>query len=450
MRAISLLILLFGTCASAATPNVVLIFCDDLGYADIGPYGAKVSTPNLDRMAREGMRFTDLCVGQPVCSASRAALLTGCYPNRIGITGALPPNAKTGINSAELTMAEMFKSRGYATAIFGKWHLGDAPQFNPTRHGFDEYFGLPYSNDMWDKNPAHKGWPKLPLYENDKVIELDPDQRNLTTRYTEHAVRFIERNKDRPFFLYVPHTMPHVPLAVSDKFAGKSGHGLYGDVVQELDWSVGQILDTLSRLRLDENTLVIFTSDNGPWLLYGDHAGSAKPLREGKMTAFEGGMRVPCLMRWPAQIPQGAVCRELASSIDLLPTFANLIGAELPANRVIDGKNIVTLLRDPNAKGREVLFDYWNNDLRAVRSGTWKLHFPHTYPSPDPPGSGGSPGKTTKRQIDLALFDLANDPSETTNVAAQHPDVVERLSKLAEQSRNDLAKNTRPPGRREE
>ncbi len=319
-------------------PNVVLIFCDDMAYADVGCYGARgYKTPNIDQLARQGVRFTDFYVAQAVCSASRAALLTGCYPNRIGIQGALGPQSKTGIHSNEVTIAELLKQRGYATAIYGKWHLGHQPQFLPPRHGFDDYFGLPYSNDMWPHHPTSKtNYPPLPLIEGEQTVQLMPDQTQLTTWYTERAVGFIERNKDHPFFLYVPHAMPHVPLFVSEKFRGKSKRGLFGDVIQEIDWSVGQILAALKQQRLDENTLVIFTSDNGPWLSYGDHAGSAGRLREGKGTTFEGGVRVPFIARWPGKIPAASVCREPAMTIDLLPTLAKAAGAELPPHP-IDG-----------------------------------------------------------------------------------------------------------------
>src|SRR5262245_36206384 len=313
-------------------PNFVIIFADDMGYADVSPYGGKTPTPNLARMAREGVRFTDFYVAQPVCSASRAALLTGCYPNRIGILGALNPYSKEGIHSDEQTLAEVLKTRGYATAIYGKWHLGYQPQFLPTRHGFDDYFGLPYSNDMWPNHPAPtRPYPPLPLIEGERTTETNPDQTQLTTWYTQRAVRFIEKNRNQPFFLYVPHNMPHVPLFVSIKHKGQSNAGLYGDVIQELDWSVGEILNTLKKNGLDERTLVIFASDNGPWLLYGDHAGSAGPFREGKATTFEGGVRVPCIMRWPTQIPHNQIVRELAATIDL-PTLATLAGARLPAD----------------------------------------------------------------------------------------------------------------------
>ncbi len=440
-------------------PNFVIIFTDDQGYQDVGCFGSPdIKTPNLDRMARQGMRFTDFYVGQPVCTASRAALLTGCYPNRVGLLGALGPKSKVGISDKELTLAQVLKTRGYATAIFGKWHLGDSPQFLPTRHGFDEYFGLPYSNDMWPNHPVNpKSYPPLPLIRNEQVAGLMPDQTQLTTWYTEHALRFIERNKERPFFLYVAHNMPHVPLHVSDKFKGKSKRGLYGDVIMEIDWSVGQILASLKKHSLDEKTLVVFTSDNGPWLLYGNHAGSARPLREGKTTTFDGGLREPCIMRWPGWIPAGALCRELAATMDLLPTLARLAGAELPRDRVIDGRDIWPLMSgQPGAKSpHEAYFYYWGKHLQAVRSGKWKLHLAHNYDQPAPPGRDGKPGKYSKREINLALFDLETDIGETNNVADRHPDIVVRLQALAEKCRDDLGdsatgqegKNVRPPGR---
>jgi arylsulfatase A-like enzyme len=443
------LLVLLGSSLSVAVaadgptrpPNVVLIFCDDLGYADIGPYGGKAPTPNLDRMARQGLRFTDFYVAQAVCSASRAALLTGCYPNRIGIQGALGPNSKVGIHRDETTLGELLKSRGYATAIYGKWHLGHLPEFLPTRHGFDDYFGLPYSNDMWPHHPTGgKNYPPLPLMDGEKIVELMPDQTKLTTTYTERAVAFIDRNKEQPFFVYLAHSMPHVPLFVSEKHRGKSGRGLHGDVIMEIDWSVGRILDALARLKLDEQTLVIFTSDNGPWLLYGDHAGSAGPLREGKATAFEGGVRVPCLARWPGKIPAGAVSSEPAITMDLFATIGAIAGAELPKDRTTDGRDIRPLLfGEPGARSpHEALYFYWGRDLHAVRAGKWKLHFPHAYPQPAPPGGDARPGRYRQLKIGLELFDLEVDPGETTNVAAEHPDIASRIEAFAEQARKDL------------
>jgi arylsulfatase A-like enzyme len=431
-------------------PNVVVIFIDDMGYADIGPFGATAfRTPHLDRMAAEGMKFTDFQVSSAVCSASRAALLTGCYHRRIGIAGALGPNATHGIHADELTLAELCRSKGYATACFGKWHLGHHPKFLPTRHGFDEYLGLPYSNDMWPLHPEYvhlspdaearkRGYPSLPLIENESVIDAEvtgEDQAQLTTLYTDRAVSFIERNKDQPFFLYLPHSMVHVPLFVSDKFAGRSGQGLFADVVMEVDWSVGQILAAIQQHGLDEQTLVIFTSDNGPWLSYGNHAGSAGPLREGKGTMFEGGSRVPTIMRWPTQIPAGTSCDELASTIDILPTVASLIGADLPTHP-IDGKNIVPLMRgEPGAVSpHEVYCSYYGGgQLQAVRDRRWKLYFPHQFRTLGGRFGGreGVPTSYQQRAMSLALFDLKHDVSETRNVAAEHPEIVEHLQQAA-------------------
>jgi arylsulfatase A len=421
-------------------PNVVIVFADDLGYGDLGCYGAKgYTTPNLDRMAKEGVRFTDFYAAQAVCSASRTALLTGCYPNRVGILGALGPASKVGIHKDEKTIADVLKTKGYATAAFGKWHLGHHPQFLPTRHGFDEYYGLPYSNDMWPKHPTAK-FPDLPLIDGEKTIALNPDQTQLTTAYTERAVKFIGTNKDRPFFLYIAHNMPHVPLFVSDKFKGKSEGGLFGDVLMEIDWSVGQILDALKTNGLDEKTLVIFTSDNGPWLSYLDHAGSAGPLREGKGTSWDGGVRVPCVMRWPNRIPPGTVCREPAMTIDVLPTLAKLAGAELPKHP-IDGLDVWALASgQAGAKSpHEALYFYWGQQLEAVRSGKWKLHFPHPYRTlAGKPGGGGQPTAYVQAKTELALYDLEADIGEKTDVAARNPDVVERLKKLADRAREEL------------
>lgn len=463
IRLIATLALVFPPLAVSATeerpPNVVVIFTDDQGYADVGVFGAEgFETPHLDRMAAEGRTFTNFYAAQAVCSASRAALLTGCYPNRIGIIGALGPGAKTGLNSNEVTIAEMLKPLGYATAIFGKWHLGDDPKFLPTRHGFDEYFGLPYSNDMWPNHPtAGDRYPPLPLIEGEEIIELNPDQRNLTTWYTERAVSFIERNQDQPFFLYVPHSMPHVPLFVSDKFDGKSDQGLYGDVIMEIDWSVGQILDTLRRLDLSENTLVVFTSDNGPWLSYGNHAGSAGPLREGKGTTFDGGQREPTIAWWPGRIPAGTSTDEPAMTIDLLPTITAQTGASLP-DHPIDGLDISPLLLgEPDAQSpHDALFFYWGRELQAVRSGPWKLHLPHDYRSLEGQGgSDGQPAPYIMRSIGLALFNLDDDLGESTDVKADHPEVVERLQALVDRARADLGDSStrqqgsgvRPPGR---
>ena len=427
-------------------PNIVLIYVDDMGYADLGCFGAKkIKTPNLDRMAKQGTRFTSFYVAQGVCSASRAALMTGKYSNRAGVLGALGPNNKVGLSRNHTTMAEMLKTLGYATSIIGKWHLGHLPEYLPTKRGFDEYYGLPYSNDMWPKHPTAK-FPDLPLIEGEKTIAVNPDQSKLTTDYTERAVKFIQKNKDRPFFLYLPHTMPHVPLFVSERFKGKSEQGLYGDVIMELDWSVGQILETLRQLGLDDNTLVFFASDNGPWLSYGNHAGSAGLLREGKGTTWEGGVRVPFIARWPGKVPADKTQPEPAMTIDLLPTIVRITGAKLPAGK-LDGKDITPLLYgEPGAKSpHDGYFFYWNNELHAVRSGAWKLYFPHTYRSlvGSEPGNDGKPGPYKEAKVGLELYNLDDDLSERTDVANRHPDVVRRLQALADGMRADLGDSLR-------
>lgn len=425
-------------------PNIVLIFADDQGYADLGCFGAEgFETPNIDRLAAEGTRFTDFYVAQPVCSASRAALLTGCYSNRVGILGALGPKSRHGINAEEVTLAELLRNAGYATAIFGKWHLGHHPQFLPTNHGFDEYFGLPYSNDMWPKHPERPGgFPPLPLIQGTDTIETNPDQTKLTTWYTERAVDFIERKHDQPFFVYVPHNMPHVPLFVSGKFNGHSERGLYGDVIEEIDWSVGQILEALRRTNVDDNTLIIYTSDNGPWLSYGEHGGSAKPLREGKGTTFEGGVREPMVCRWPGHIPAGQVCREPVMTIDILPTIAGLIGSELPSERIVDGRDIWPLMAGEAeaTSPHDALYFYWGNHLQAVRSGPWKLHLPHKYRTlaGRAGGKDGTPTRYEEQQIDRALYNLVEDIGETRDVSSEHPEVVQRMMQLVEQARADL------------
>jgi arylsulfatase A-like enzyme len=426
-------------------PNIVVIFADDLGYADIGPFHAgdaagRPRTPALDRMAAEGIRLTHFYVAQAVCSASRAALLTGAYPNRVGIRGALNHTAARGLSPDETTIAEMLKARGYATAAFGKWHLGHRPPHLPKQHGFDEYFGLPYSNDMWPRHPQQKDfYPDLPLLDGDAVVERDPDQRELTRRYTERAVRFIEANRDRPFFLYLPHTMPHVPLFASTRFEGATGRGLYADVLAEIDWSVGEILAAIARTGVDERTLVIFTSDNGPWMSYGNHAGSPGPFRESKGTAFEGGVRVPFVARWPGRIPRGGASAEMAMTIDLLPTAARLAGAALPGH-AIDGRDIWPVLAGtPGATSpHEALYFYWGDELHAVRSGRWKLHVAHPYRSLERAGRDGAPGQYVQQAQPLALYDLEADPGESTDVGPRHPEVVSRLQRHVERARAEL------------
>ncbi|MBS0010530.1 MAG: sulfatase [Bacteroidales bacterium] len=440
-----------------STPNIVIIFCDDMGYGDIGSYGAKgFETPNLDNMAVEGMRFTDFLSAHGACSGSRAALLTGCYANRLNMPQVFGPNAQTGINPDETTIAELLKQKGYATAIFGKWHLGDLEPFLPLQHGFDEYLGIPYSNDMWPVDydgspvteksikPGKANYPPLPLIEDNEVIEyLESleDQDRLTTLYTGRAVSFIERHGNEPFFLYLPHSMPHVPLGVSDKFRGKSKQGMYGDVIMEIDWSVGEIISALDRNDLLENTLVIFTSDNGPWLNYGKHGGSSGGLKEGKGTSMEGGVREPCIIQWPAVIPAGTVTNSLASTIDILPTLADITGTQLPDHK-IDGVSILPLLRgEKDAEPRKSFYYYYhNNSLEGVRMGSWKLVFPHTHRSYEKvlPGNDGFPGPYSQGRAEYALYDLRRDPGERYDVKEQYPEIVQELEELAEEARADM------------
>ncbi len=438
--------------------NFVIIFTDDQGYADLGCYGARgYETPVIDRMAKEGMRFTDFYVAQAVCSASRAALLTGCYPNRVSLLGALGPHAKVGLHPDEMTIAEVLKQKDYATGIFGKWHLGNHKPFLPLQQGFDEYLGLLYSNDMWPidydgelapegHNKATYPWPAL-MEGNEKVAEIRGfgDQDKLTTLYTERAVRFITKNKGRPFFLYVPHSMLHTPLGVSDKFRGKSEQGMYGDVMMEIDWSVGEILKTLEKYGLEENTLIIFTSDNGPWLNFGNHAGSAGPFREGKGTAWEGGVRVPCVMRWPGRVPAGTICRSITTTMDLLPTIASIAEVPLPP-RKIDGVDVRGLLSgESGTDPRDHLYYYYGRQLRGVRQGKWKFVFPHSYRSYEgvAPGMDGNNGPYARGETGLALYDLEKDPGEKDNLIDLYPDIVERLESLGEKARHELGDTDR-------
>ncbi len=448
-------------------PNIVLIYIDDMGYGDIGRTGAnQYETPNIDRLAAEGMQFTWFYCPQAVSSASRAGLLTGCYPNRIGISGALMPWAVVGINPDETTIAEMLKTKGYYNGIIGKWHLGHHKEFLPLQHGFDEYFGLPYSNDMWpvdfdgvpirlkDTTSNKMKYPPLPLIEaNDKVGEiltLD-DQNKLTTLYTERAVKFIEQNRNRHFFLYLAHSMVHVPLGVSEKFRGKSKQGMFGDVMMEVDWSIGEIIKTLEKYKIDKNTLIIFTSDNGAWLNFGNHAGTTGGLREGKGTSWEGGQRVPCIMKWPGKIPAGTVCNKLSSAIDILPTLSAITGAPLPEKK-IDGVNILPLMLGEKeiVPRREFLYYYQRNSLEAVQIDYWKLVLPHsgrTYRG-FKPGNDGWPGPTGTEKIESPqLYDLRRDPGEWYDVSQWYPDKVKELMELANRARADLGDDlTNNPG----
>lgn len=450
--------------AAKKKPNVVLILADDLGYGDLGCQGSKtIRTPHLDKMAAEGSRFTSFYVSQAVCSASRAALMTGCYANRVGMQGALNHTSREGIHPDETLLPELLKQHGYATAIYGKWHLGTAPLFHPLKNGFDEFWGIPYSNDNSKYHPSLAAeMPPLPVYDDLKVEQTDPDQSQFTRRITEKAVSFIRRKAGSPFFLYVPHVMPHVPIFASERFKGKSPHGLYADVVEELDWSVGMIFAALRQAGVDQDTLVIFFSDNGPFLSYGNHAGSAAPLREGKLTSYEGGVRVPFIARWPGHVPAGRVSAEMLTEMDLLPTLAAWLGAEPPKVK-LDGRDAGPLLlgQEGAASPHEALFMYAGNELQAVRSGPWKLHFPHPYITPHAePGRDGKPsnwenmkpaaitqsgiegiatrhGYQVARQ-ELALYHLDTDPGETTDVSAAHAAEVEKLKALAAAMRAEL------------
>ncbi|WP_443938890.1 sulfatase family protein [Pedobacter sp. MW01-1-1] len=444
---------------SIQSPNIIIILCDDMGYGDIARFGAtQLSTPNLDKLASDGMTFTDFYAAEAICTASRASLLTGCYSNRISLYEAMMPNIKKGLNPAEKTIAEILKEQNYATAIVGKWHLGNEKEFLPLQHGFDEYFGLPYSNDMWpvdfsgkpitDTNNWRISFPPLPLIEGNqtrRIINTLDDQAELTTLYTEKALNFIERNKKKPFFLYFAHSMPHVPLAVSSKFKGKSKAGLYGDVIMEIDWSVGEIMNSLKKNKLDQNTLVIFTSDNGPWLVFGNHAGSTGGLREGKGTSWDGGQKVPCIMRWPKVIPAGTTCNKMASTLDLLPTIAHITRGKL-SNNIIDGVNIFPLLQaQKEAEPRtEFYYYYGKNNLEGVRKGQWKLVLPHTGRTYEgfTPGKDGFPGSTDEQHAtQLALYNLRSDPGERYDQKDNYPEIVADLQKLANKARADLGDN---------
>jgi len=436
-------------------PNIIVILADDLGYGDIGCYGAKgFKTPNLDRMAAEGLRFTSFYTGCSVCSGSRAALMTGRHYQRVGVPPVMFPGNKNGLNPKETTIATLLRRLGYFTGIIGKWHLGHLVTFLPTRHGFDYYFGIPYSNDM-SIDPVNAKFAKqivfregkteenvrsdkalknkVPLMRGEEVIEYPVDQTTLTKRYTEEVIRLIKENKDKPFFLYLPHTMPHVPLAVSPNFKGRT-KTLFGDVMEELDWSVGEILKTLKDVEIDKNTLIIFTSDNGA------HQGSAGPLRGKKATMYEGGFRVPCIIRWPGKVPAGAVSDEVTATLDLLPTFAKLAGSKAPDDRPIDGKDIRPLLfGEPGAKSPHEYY-FFPHGNGAVRSGAWKF-----YPWPEGLGAKDKDKKPLPpKGPKVQLYDLSKDIAETTNVAELHPEVVMRLSAAFQRFTEDLKKNKLP------
>ncbi|WP_430812242.1 MULTISPECIES: sulfatase family protein [unclassified Carboxylicivirga] len=430
-------------------PNIIILFADDLGYGDLACYGSKgIKTPHLDQMAEDGMRFTDFYVSAASCTPSRASLMTGVYAARIGLEKVVDDLSTTGLSAAELTIADYLKQDGYKTAIFGKWHLGHHPEFMPRQHGFDEFFGIPYSMDMWPfhPKPSHH-YPAIPLYHNEEVIEYNPNVNTLTQRLTHKTIDFIKSHKDQPFFVYVPYPLPHVPLGASEQFRGKSKAGLYGDAVMEIDWSAGQIVKVLKDLKIEENTLLLFSSDNGPWLSYGNHGGSAGQLREGKGTTFDGGHRVPFIAQMPGTIPAGSTCRELASTLDLLPTILEITNQTL--HQPVDGKSIYPLLTTPLANTPYEAFFFMNGRrVEAIRAGKWKLHVPHRYRIVETPGHDGQPGNQNNHggSIGLALYNIEKDKAEKNNVAQQHPDVVKRLTQLILDFEYDILKNSRAAG----
>ena len=429
----------FAFAAKAESPNIVVIFCDDLGYGDLSCFGhPTIRTPNLDQMAAEGVRLTQFYSASPVCTPSRAALMTGRLPIRSGMCSdkrrVLFPNSGGGIPASEVTLAEGLKKQGYATACVGKWHLGHLPQFLPTSNGFDSYFGIPYSNDMDRVNDAPRGresfWdPKVeywnvPLMRDLEILERPADQTTITRRYAEEAVSFIKKNKDEKFFLYLPHSLPHVPLFRSKEFEGKSLRGLYGDVIEEIDWSVGEVLQTLRDLKLDDNTIVWFTSDNGPWLTFNDHGGTAGLLREGKGTTWDGGMREPSICWWPGTIPAGQVSAELGTTMDIYSTSLALAGAKLEKERIVDGYDLTESLKDKAKSPREIVYYYRGTQLMALRKGPWKAHFAT---------QESYTGNNKRIEHDPpVLYNLEVDPSEKWDVAEQHPEVIAEIKAAAD------------------
>ena len=444
---LGLLVMLFSSCENIiepAPPNIVFVLTDDLGFEDLSSYGSTIiHTPNLDKLASEGALLNSYYSPQAVCSASRASILTGSYPNRIGFSGALGPNSKKGINPNELLISEMLKDKGYKTAAYGKWHLGDNKKFLPTRHGFDDFYGILYSNDMWPFHAEYpNSYPDLMLYDQETPIKVLEDQSNLTKELTLKSVEFIEKNKDNPFFLYLAHPQPHVPLFASSDFKGKSENGLYADVIQEIDYSVGAIMKALKDNNLEDNTIVIFTSDNGPWLSYGEHSGSTGIYREGKGTTWEGGQRVPCIVWYPNEIKPNTVISTPLMGIDWLPTFASITNSRLSENK-IDGKNIWEVLINKTDKSpHEALFFYYHvNSLHAVRYGYWKMYFPHRYRT-----LNGRKGRNDGRPIKYEyvnleqkeLYNLAQDPSETNNIYEEFSEIAKIIEKLADIKRNEI------------
>ncbi len=472
MAVISMILTVSCQKSREGKPNIIIIFTDDQGYGDLGCYGSpNISTPNIDQMAEEGLRFSSFYAA-PFCGPSRAQLMTGCYPPRVGHARNPGPGSNFGLHPNEVTIAELLKDEAYATMCIGKWHLGDAPEFLPTRQGFDAFFGIPFSNDMWSYHPkmpplenedslmlaireraaytgyagqgsyypSDGGFPNaLPLMYNEAVIEENPDQQQLTTRYTEAALTFIDEQHKKPFFLYLAHAMPHVPLFVSKKFADKSIRGLYGDVIMEIDWSVGQIIDRLKQHGIDEKTLVVFTSDNGPWLAYGIDGGSAGPLRDGKGSSFEGGERVPAIFRWPGKIPPNRLTDAFAGNLDLLPTIGKLAGSKLPQDRVLDGRDLWPLLSGETDKSPHQYFHYFGGsgegriNYRGIRDERWKLLL-----SVD----------SDSIIISQALYDLNADVSERFDRLQEHPEIAKHLNGSAQKFYDELTQNLRPAGHR--
>ena len=440
-------LLLFSCVKNETTPNIVFILTDDLGYGDLSSYGSKtINSENIDQLAKDGIKLTSYYAAQPVCSASRAAVLTGVYPNRIGIHNAFGPNSNSGISHSELTLAEMLKENGYSTGIYGKWHLGSKKEYFPTNHGFDEFYGILYSNDMWRWHPEYpEGYPEdLLLYRNESPIMEIIDQSDLTKDITSESIDFIERNKNNPFFLYIAHPQPHVPLFVSKDFENITGNGLYADVITEIDYSVGRVLKSLEENGLTENTIVVFTSDNGPWLSYGNHSGSSGIYREGKGTTWEGGVRVPSIIKFPNKL-KSRVIDEPVMAIDWMPTFAELTNSKLSENK-IDGKNIWPLLTgETHSSPHEKLYFYYRvNELHSIRMNDWKIHFSRTYRSLNgrPGGVDGIPVKYDMNLIEQnELYNLKDDPRELNNVFNEFPEIAKKMEELGEKARSELGDN---------
>ena len=448
-RIIYLIILLaiFSCEKNNNSPNIVFILADDLGYGDLSSYGSEtIETINIDKLAENGVKLTSYYAAQPVCSASRAAILTGVYPNRIGIYNAFGPTSDSGISHNEYTLAEMLKDNGYKTGIFGKWHLGSKKEFFPTNHGFDEFYGILYSNDMWRWHPEYpEGYPQdLLLYRNENALKEIIDQSNLTKDITTESINFIEKNKDNPFFLYIAHPQPHVPLFVSEDFEDLTGNGLYADVITEIDYSVGRVLDKIEEIGLTENTIVVFTSDNGPWLSYGNHSGSSGIFREGKGTTWEGGVRVPSIIKFPNGLKPNEI-DEPIMAIDWMPTFANITRSKLSQNK-IDGKDIWPLLSgEVNQSPHEKLYFYYRvNELHSIRMNDWKIQFSRTYRSLNGK-KGGKDGIPVKYEMNLIdkneLYNLKDDPQERIDVYDKFPEIAKKMEELAEKARVELGDN---------